>query len=123
MSFNKKKLVVTQSDTDNTDATHEEQCPSALQRNGLEIRGKCFVRRVMKREFPLRELLHCRENVLQRNKTSGIQGGDSFLDCMFTTSTILVHYPSFGGTSHKNMMILTICINKGHQSYCTTICY
>uniref|UniRef100_A0A8C2DIY9 Matrix-remodelling associated 5a n=1 Tax=Cyprinus carpio TaxID=7962 RepID=A0A8C2DIY9_CYPCA len=92
-------------------------------RNGLEIRGKCFVRRVMKREFPLGELLHCHENVLQRNKTSGIQGGDSFLDCMFTTSTILVHYPSFGGTSHKNMMILTICINKGHQSYCTTICY
>lgn len=78
ISFNKKKFDVSHSDTNNTDATLEEQCPSALQRNGLEIRGRCFVRRVMKREFPLGELLHCHTNVLQRNKTSEIQGGDSF---------------------------------------------
>ncbi len=69
---------VSHSDTDNTDATLKEQRLSALQRNWLEIRGKCFVRRVMKRLFPLGELLHCHKNVLQRNKTSEIQGGASF---------------------------------------------
>uniref|UniRef100_A0A672L0T0 Matrix remodeling associated 5 n=1 Tax=Sinocyclocheilus grahami TaxID=75366 RepID=A0A672L0T0_SINGR len=42
--------------------TYEEQC-------------KCFVRRVMEREFPLGELLNYHENVLQRNETSGIQRG------------------------------------------------